>query len=45
MSQISTDIETSSIHAPASQPARRPLFDAMIARLRGFSLLRHIKRK
>jgi hypothetical protein len=46
MSQISTDIETRSIHAaPASQPARRPLFDAVIARLRGFSLLRHIKRK
>src|ERR1700761_1382717 len=45
MSQISTDIKPTSPPAPASQPARRPLFDAMIARLRGFSLLRHVKRK
>jgi hypothetical protein len=43
MSQISTDIETRVV---ATSPAKgRPLFDALIARLRGFSLLRHIKRK
>src|ERR1700753_1851887 len=46
MSQISTEIETRTGHASsASHAPGRPLFDALIARLRGFSLLRNIKRK
>src|ERR1700761_8717094 len=45
MSQISTDIKPTSPPAPASQPARRPLFDAMMARLRGVALLRSVKRR
>src|ERR1700749_4277386 len=46
MSQISTDLETRTVRAVPANPApARPLFAAMIARLRGFSLLRHIKRK
>ena len=45
MSQISTDIETRSIHAASARPTRRPLFDAVMARLRKVSLLRQIKRK
>ena len=46
MSQISTDIETSTSYAaPASPGLGRQLFDAVMARLRKVALLRNVKRK
>src|SRR6201994_4817249 len=46
MSQMSTDLETRTIGAaPTNQAPARPLFDAVIARLRGVPVLRRIKRR
>jgi hypothetical protein len=46
MSQISTELHTSARQTISTRPAPgRPLFDAMMARLRGVSMLRWLKRR